>query len=69
MNIFGLLLQLAAEILRTLFIDELSERLRRHLARRSFRHGRKQLDIAGRIHLRVRKRLFHRLATGERRKL
>lgn len=69
MNIFSLLLQLAVEIVRTVFIDELSEKLRRLGARWSFRYGHKKLNIADRIHLRVRSRLFHRLTTGEQRKL
>lgn len=69
MNIFALLIQLVIELIRTALIDELAERCRRRTSRWLFRRSRKHLNVADRIQLRVRKRLFHRLTTGERQKL
>jgi hypothetical protein len=69
MNLLELLMQLAIELVRALLVDELSDRIRRRAARLSFRTGRKQLNIAERVHLRVRNRLLHRLTTEERQKL
>lgn len=69
MNLLELLLQLAIELVRALLVDELSDRIRRRAARLSFRTGRKHLNIAERIHVRVRNRLLHRVTTGQRQKL
>ena len=69
MNIVGLLVQLCLELIRTLLTEELSRLVRRRAARLFRRKVRKPLTLAERIHVRMRKRLLHRLTTEDRVKL
>jgi hypothetical protein len=65
MNIIELLVQLCLELIRTLITEELSRLVRRRAQRIFGRRVRKPLSLAERIHVRVRKRLLHRLTTED----
>jgi hypothetical protein len=65
MNIIELFVQLGLELIRTLITEELSRLVRRRAARIFGRRVPKPLTLAERIHVRVRKRLLHRLTTED----
>lgn len=69
MNIVVLFLQFLSELIRTLLFEEVSDRVRRRFVGVLTRQRRKQLNVAARVHLRVRQRLLHKLATDDHAKL
>jgi hypothetical protein len=68
--IMDLLKELVLELLRALFLEELCQRVKLHLARRIHqRRLRRHKAVLRWLHIRHRERLLHRLTTGAATKL
>ncbi len=59
------LLELMADLARTLILEALTERVHEHLLTRSVR-GTGRAAVWRRLHMRTRRRLLHKLGTGRR---